>query len=319
MVSELISKYIWLIQTISGAGESGLSLGDISSKYERRYSIPYSRRTFNNHREAIEEIFGISIQCDRSTNRYSIKYSEDAMSEDSSVSWLINTFAVKNVLDLGKDRLSGRVSVEDTPSGQKFLLPLMKAMEDLCEVEIEYLKYNSKISETVHVQPFAIKEDKQRWYLIGYCEERAAGKDGKKLPNKDQKAWRIYSLDRIKSLTTTSVKFSVPKGFDVDDCFAQSYGPYLPDAGKKAVTIRFKATDSEAKYLRDLPLHRSQKEETPLKASRHIFSIRVFPNTDLIMEFCKRGARIEVLEPAEVREEVAKEIRKTNEIYNNKR
>jgi hypothetical protein len=118
MVSELISKYIWLIQTISSAGESGLSLGDLSSKYERRYSTPYSRRTFNNHREAIEEIFGISIQCDRSTNKYSIKYSEDALNEDSSVSWLINTFAVKNVLDLGKDRLSGRVSVEEMPSGR---------------------------------------------------------------------------------------------------------------------------------------------------------------------------------------------------------
>jgi len=121
------------------------------------------------------------------------------------------------------------------------------------------------------------------------------------------------------SVKQTEVTFSLPGGFDVDDCFAQSYGPYLPNDGRKAVTIRFRASDSEAKYLRDLPLHKSQKEESRKKDSEHIFSIRVIPNTDLIMEFCKRGSRVEVLEPAEVREKVAEEIKNANEIYCKKR
>lgn len=319
MISELISKYIWLIQTISSSGQSGLSLEDISNKYERRFSVTYPRRTFNNHREAIEAIFGIVIKCDRRTNKYSINYPEDAMDESSSTRWLINTFAVKNVLDLGKERLSGRVSVEESPSGEKNLLPLMKAMEEMMEVEIEYQKYKSTSSELLHVQPFALKQDKQRWYLAGYCEERAAYKEGNRSPNSDIRAWRVYSLDRIMSVKQTEVTFSLPGGFDVDDCFAQSYGPYLPNDGRKAVTIRFRASDSEAKYLRDLPLHKSQKEESRKKDSQHIFSIRVIPNTDLIMEFCKRGSRVEVLEPAEVREKVAEEIKNANEIYCKKR
>ncbi len=241
------------------------------------------------------------------------------MDESSSTRWLINTFAVKNVLDLGKERLSGRVSVEEAPSGEKNLLPLMKAMEEMMEVEIEYQKYKSTSSELLHVQPFALKQDKQRWYLAGYCEERAAYKEGNRSPNSDIRAWRVYSLDRIMSVKQTEVTFSLPGGFDVDDCFAQSYGPYLPNDGRKAVTIRFRASDSEAKYLRDLPLHKSQKEESRKKDSQHIFSIRVIPNTDLIMEFCKRGSRVEVLEPAEVREKVAEEIKNANEIYCKKR
>jgi predicted DNA-binding transcriptional regulator YafY len=241
------------------------------------------------------------------------------MDESSSTRWLINTFAVKNVLDLGKERLSGRVSVEEAPSGEKNLLPLMKAMEEMMEVEIEYQKYKSTSSELLHVQPFALKQDKQRWYLAGYCEERAISKEGNRSPNSDIRAWRVYSLDRIMSVKQTEVKFSLPGGFDVDDCFAQSYGPYLPNDGSKAVTIRFRASDSEAKYLRDLPLHKSQKEESRKKDSEHIFSIRVIPNTDLIMEFCKRGSRVEVLEPAEVREKVAEEIKNANEIYCKKR
>ena len=59
MVSELIGKYIWLIQIINASGGRGLSLRDITSRYERRYDQPYSRRTFNNHRQAILEVFGI--------------------------------------------------------------------------------------------------------------------------------------------------------------------------------------------------------------------------------------------------------------------
>ena len=56
MVAELIGKYIWLIQTLTATGGRGLTLKEISDKYERRYDQAYSRRTFNNHRLAIQEI-----------------------------------------------------------------------------------------------------------------------------------------------------------------------------------------------------------------------------------------------------------------------
>ena len=70
MVTELLQKYIWLVQTFIRAGERGLSLGEITDKWERRFDSEYSRRTFNNHREAVEEVFGIRIECNRSSNRY---------------------------------------------------------------------------------------------------------------------------------------------------------------------------------------------------------------------------------------------------------
>ena len=64
MVAELIGKYIWLIQTLTATGGRGLTLKEISDKYERRYDQAYSRRTFNNHRLAIQEIFGFDIVCE---------------------------------------------------------------------------------------------------------------------------------------------------------------------------------------------------------------------------------------------------------------
>lgn len=311
MVSELIGKYIWLVQSLIAAGGGGMTFKELNEKYSRRFEQAYSRRTFNNHRLAVADLFGIDIDCDRSTNRYFIPYSGDVLDNNESIGWLVNTFTVNSLLSLGKERLSGRVSVEEIPSGQKYLTAIMQAMEDGKELEIVYGKYSSDSSETLHVQPFAIKEHEKRWYLVAFCHERA-GADRR---NDDINAWRVYGLDRITSLQVTDVSFRMPKDFDVDGIFSQSYGIYFPKAGQKPVTIRFKVTDEEARYLRDLPIHRSQVEENAAKGDGRIFRIRVIPNRNLTMEFCRHAGRLEVIEPEEVRLSVKEELEKAYKQY----
>lgn len=311
MVSELIGKYIWLIQALTAAGEGGLTFKELNVKYSGRFGQSYSRRTFNNHRLAVADLFGIDINCDRSTNRYFIPYSGDVLDNNESIGWLVNTFTVNSLLSLGKERLSGRVSVEEIPSGQKYLTAIMQAMEDGKELEIVYGKYSSDSSETLHVQPFAVKEHEKRWYLVAFCHERA-GADRR---NDDINAWRVYGLDRITSLQVTDASFRMPKDFDVDGIFSQSYGIYFPKAGQKPVTIRFKVTDEEARYLRDLPIHRSQVEENAAKGDGRIFRIRVIPNRNLTMEFCRHAGRLEVIEPEEVRLSVKEELEKAYKQY----
>lgn len=311
MVSELIGKYIWLVQSLIAAGGGGMTFKELNEKYSRRFGQAYSRRTFNNHRLAVADLFGIDIDCDRSTNRYFIPYSGDVLDNNESIGWLVNTFTVNSLLSLGKERLSGRVSVEEIPSGQKYLTAIMQAMEDGKELEIAYGKYSSDSSETLHVQPFAVKEHEKRWYLVAFCHERA-GADRR---NDDINAWRVYGLDRITSLQVTDVSFRMPKDFDVDGIFSQSYGIYFPKAGQKPVTIRFKVTDEEARYLRDLPIHRSQVEENAAKGYGRIFRIRVIPNRNLTMEFCRHAGRLEVIEPEEVRLSVKEELEKAYKQY----
>ena len=82
MVTELLNKYIWLVNTFVRAGERGLSLDEICRRWESRFGSSYSRRTFNNHRMNVEEIFGIRIDCNRSTNRYFIDCSDDVSDEE---------------------------------------------------------------------------------------------------------------------------------------------------------------------------------------------------------------------------------------------
>ena len=293
MVTELLQKYIWLVQTFIRAGENGLSLSEIEDRWEERFDSSYSRRTFNNHREAVEEVFGIKIECNRSTNCYYIDYSEDVSDENAETAWLINTFTVNSMLSMGKQRLSGRVSVEDIPSGHKHLTSIMEAMTEGYEIRIEYQKYTSSKADVYTLRPYAVKEFAKRWYIIAYCKER--------------EGLRVYGLDHVKSMEVTGKKFKMKNGFDVDELFATSFGIYLP--GGKGQVITFRCSESEAKFLRDLPLHSSQ-EEVRKDGDSVIFSIFVCPDKNLIMEICKHGSRIEILSPAEVRDAVREELKK---------
>ena len=298
MVTELLQKYIWLVHTFIRAGQNGLSLNEIEDRWESRFDLPYSRRTFNNHRKAVEEVFGIRIECNRSTNRYYIDYSEDVSNANDESAWLINTFTVNNILSLGKQRLSGRVSVEDIPSGHLHLTGIMEAMTEGLEIEIDYQKYTAANAESLTLRPYAVKEFAKRWYLIAFCIER--------------NGLRVYGLDRVRDLRTTSRNFKMEKGFDVDDLFATSFGIYLPE--EKARTITFKVPERDALFLRDLPIHKSQTE-VERKDGYVTFSIFVCPDKNMLMEFCRYGSRLEVLSPVDIREKVASELISAANIY----
>lgn len=286
MVSELIDKYLYLIRILTEAGERGLTLEQISDRWERRYDAAYPRRTFNNHREAVGDIFGIEIACRRGENVYYIPQGMDALDSDRTRSWLVDTFTVNSLLTLGRERLSGRVSVERIPSGQNHLAPIMSAMLSDRVLEITYKKYTGNSSETLHVEPYAVKEEQKRWYLVGQCRERGA--------------LRVYGLDRIGTVTETQESFKMPGGFDVDRLFSESFGMYLAEDGQ-AELIRFRTDTTQAKYLRDLPLHPSQTETGTDRDGMVCFAIRVAVNEALLMELTRLGSKIEIISPEPLR------------------
>ena len=300
MVPELIDKYIFLVQTFVEAGDRGLSLEEVSRRWEDRYGQAYPRRTFLNHRAAIEEVFGISILCDRSTNRYRIDRGESAVDKREALDYLINTFTVNSLLTLGKERLSGRVSVEDIPSGQKWLTAVMQAMLEGDVLRITYKKYLSEEEDIRLIHPYAVKEFAKRWYLVAWS-----------LTNQ---ALRVYALDRTLSMERTGERFRMPRGFDVEELFDASYGIYLRSEGEEPVLVKLRTTLRESAYLQDLPLHPSQRL-VGMEGDRCIFALRLVPNPNFVMDLCKHGDRLEVLEPLSLRETVREEFKKALQLY----
>ena len=167
---------------------------------------------------------------------------------------------------------------------------------------ILYRKYLSEQAGVRTVRPYALREFAKRWYLVGYSEEAAM--------------LRVYALDRLLSVERTGARFKMPARFNVEESFAASYGMYLPEARQAPVLVKLRTTLREAAYLQDLPLHPSQTLVSQ-QGDHCEFALRLIPNPNLVMELCKHGAGLEVLEPASLRQAVKEALNKTLQLYEN--
>ena len=244
MTKDLFDKYIWLVDTIYRAGK--ITFEEINERWLRsRLSegedIPL--RTFHNWRIAIEQVFDININCNRKGGYYYYIENADDMQKGGIRNWLLNTFAVNNLIN-ESHHLKRRILFEEIPSGRKYLTTVIEAMRDGLELELYYQSYWYEEPSTYTLQPYCIKVFKQRWYVIGFCKER--------------NNIRTFSLDRIQQLTTLDAKFVYPKDFDPEAYFADYFGIMIEN--KKLETIRIKIYGMHVQYIRALPLHRSQCE-----------------------------------------------------------
>ncbi|MFZ4726385.1 MAG: helix-turn-helix transcriptional regulator [Paludibacter sp.] len=276
MASNLFNRYIWLVDTIYRSGK--ITLDDINQKWVRNSmseGTPIPNRTFHNHRIAIEEMFDISIGCNLSTYEYYIDNAED-MERGGVRSWLLNTFAVNNLIN-ECHKLKGRIQFEHIPSGQQYLTSIIEAMRDCVKVEIRYEPYWADAA-TFEIEPYFVKIFKQRWYVIGRSDKI-----------------RIYALDRITSLNVTTHAFKMPESFDPESYFQDCYGIiYRGDLKAEKVRLRFDA--SQSNYIRALPLHHSQQEiETTDEYA--VFEYFIKPTFDFKQEILLHGDAVEVLQP----------------------
>ena len=299
MTKDLFDKYIWLVDTIYRAGK--ITFEEINERWLRsRLSegedIPL--RTFHNWRIAIEQVFDININCNRKGGYYYYIENADDMQKGGIRNWLLNTFAVNNLIN-ESHHLKRRILFEEIPSGRKYLTPVIEAMRDGLEMELYYQSYWYEEPSTYTLQPYCIKVFRQRWYVIGFCKER--------------NNIRTFSLDRIQQLTTLDTKFVCPKDFDPEAYFADYFGIMIEN--KKLETIRIKVYGMHVQYIRALPLHRSQCEiETTEDYS--IFEYRMKPTLDFQQELLSRGADVEVLAPLTFREEMIQSVDKMSSLYN---
>ena len=299
MTRDLFDKYIWLVDTIYRAEK--ITFEEINKRWLRsRLSegedIPL--RTFHNWRKAIEQIFDININCNRKAGYYYYIENTEDIEKGGLRNWLLNTFAVNNLIN-ESHHLKNRILFEDIPSGRQFLTPIIEAMRDGLEIELHHQSFWYDEPHTYTIQPYCVKVFKQRWYVTGYCHER--------------NALRTFSLDRILSLTTSDIHFSLPKDFNGNNYFSDSFG-IITNETEHVDTIQIKVYGIHVLYVRALPLHHSQKEiKTTDEYS--IFELRLKPSFDFKQELLSRGADIEVISPLSFRKEMIDEVQQVVKRY----
>ena len=287
--SNLFNRYVWLVDTIYRRGkiifEEISDLWSRSALNETGEDLPL--RTFHNHRQAIEQMFDIIIDCDkRDGYTYFIENSDD-MEKAGVRAWLLNTFAVNRLIN-ESHKLKPRILFEQIPSGQRYLAPIIEAMRDELTMEMTYQSFWRDEPTTFEIEPYCVKVFKQRWYVVA----RSLYYD----------AIRIYSLDRIHSLRVTETLFKLPKDFCPESYFDQAFG-IIVDEGIEPCIVQLRVFGKQRKYLQTLPLHHSQYE-SDITENDSIFNYYLSPTFDFRQELLSHGDTIEVLSPKWFREEI---------------
>lgn len=130
MAANLIARYIWEVNALAKA-RHGLSLEELNEQWRDSYLYDDKdivRKTWWEHRNQIGVQFGIDIEFDKQNKRYFIK-SRNEINRPAIQEWLLDSFAVGNMLLQGKD-LRGRILCEHIPSGYEYLTEIIQAMRE---------------------------------------------------------------------------------------------------------------------------------------------------------------------------------------------
>jgi len=297
MAKNKINNLIWLVDTINRHGK--ISFAEINEKWlagdKERKEIPL--RTFHNHRRDIEDMFDINIECDKSTNSYYIDCDEGLLGSRLKM-WLLNSFSMNNILNESVG-LKQRILFEDIPSGIEYIEPITEAMRKGVQITVKYQPYYAAEPNEIQIEPYFLRLFRQRWYLIGESNEK--------------RDLRTYALDRMQGVEITDKRFSYPGSFSPKEYFRDSYG-IIKENDLKAMRTIIKATAYQSHYLRNLPLHESQRE-IERNAEYSLFELTLCPTFDLCQQLLSYGETIEVLEPTELREMMREKVGKMGEIY----
>lgn len=300
MASNQINKYVWLVDTIHRARK--ISFEEINRKWldsDLSEGVELPKRTFHKWRIAVEEMFGLSIENEQKGEfRYFIE-NESELSSGGMRTWILNTFTVSNLL-LSSKSMNGRILLEDIPSGQHYLSPVIEAMKENRRLEITYQSYWKDCAGKYEIEPYCVKLFKQRWYVVAHSMMHGN--------------IRIFALDRIVELQKLDNKFDYPKDFQPEEFFNGCYGIIACD-NTKIEKVELQVSGEQACYIRSLPLHDTQKEVFRCDGYS-IFQYALRPTFDFMQEVLAHGADVEVLAPLWFRQEVAEVANEMNKIYN---
>ena len=298
---DLFKQYLWLVDIIHRKRK--LTLDEINQlwlKTEMSEGLPIARSTFNRHRDAILDMFGVIIECDKKDGfRYYID-NEEVLEEDSIQNWMLSTLSVNSVLSESKG-VHSRILLERIPSDGDNLHKFIDAMKKGVRIRVNYRRYGEEASKSsMLLDPFFVRLFNKRWYgLVKFPEPTGL----------------LFTLafDRILSLELTNEKFSYPKDFDPAGWFHDCYG-IVRDSEVPVEKVIVRAYGKESHYLRDLPLHTSQNEIASTDEYSD-FELMLSPTADFFSPLLARGAAIKIMEPKWLSDEIRDLHQAAAELY----
>lgn len=255
----------------------------------------FSKRTLQRDIREIRNILGIDIVYSRQQKGYYIvqdDYSSElflkTIEEINSFSALKLTNSLASIVYLEKRK----------PKRSEFLPEIVQAIQKKRKIEFTYQKFGEDHSTIRQVSPLAIKEFKNRWYLIA--------EDGGTIKN--------FGLERMLRVETLTHRVESIQ-FNYDEKYQHCFGIVAPNADTPSKVI-ISVDQKQAAYLKSLPLHSSQTivSETEEEV---LIQLTVYITPDFVSELLSLGHFIHVIEPKELQQQLAESAAKITALYRN--
>jgi len=243
----------------------------------QEYNFIISKRTFQRDIEDIQSLYNIDIQYNFSSKVYYIDLDQQPEVNER----ILEAFDTFNALNIS-DRLSNHIHFEKRrPQGTENLYGLLHAIKNNFQIRFSYHKYwEDEMTERI-VEPYALKEFNNRWYVLAN-------------DLKDNQV-KSFALDRLSELEITKKPFQFPNNFNVNEHFKYCFGIISPNEHKpQEVILSFNAF--QGKYIKSLPLHSSQ-EVLKDDDDELIIKLTLFITHDFFMELLSYGENLKIIKP----------------------
>jgi predicted DNA-binding transcriptional regulator YafY len=259
-------------------------------------NIGFSKRTLQRDLKEIRNVFGIDIEYSKTNKGYYISQSE---TENMNFQRMIEAFDMFNSLNLAQD-LTPFIHLEKRrPQGTENLYGLLHAIKNKLKIKFTYQKFwEEEVSKRL-VEPYALKEFKNRWYILA----------------KDSKDNNIksFALDRLTNLEITTQHYQYPDNYSIEQNYRYCFGIISPN-GSDPQDIILSFDPFQGKYIKTLPLHETQEvlldndQETRIK-------LKLCLTHDLFMELLSFGDNMKVIEPKKLSDEIKEAHKKAYKQY----
>jgi proteasome accessory factor B len=175
---------------------------------------------------------------------------------------------------------------------------LVQALSQRRHVRIRYRSFAERKEIGTLLSPFRMLFRRRSWYVIGRSSLH--------------RAIRTFNVGRIVALELLETQYRIPPRFDLDRYLGDAWNLIREPDRPLAVRIRF--APLVASNVEEVRWHRSQQTEREPSGAL-LFRARVEGMQEIVWWILGYGEQAEVLEPPELRTEVARRIEAMRSLY----
>ncbi len=199
----------------------------------------------------------------------------------------------------GSSEISRRIRIlkmAARPTGEHFKT-VAGAVAQRQRLQINYYSRSSDTSTERELSPQRLVHYRDNWYLDAQCHLR--------------NSLRTFSLDAINSATSLDKSAINTPDDELDSYYASAYGIF---AGKPDKTALLQFNAEQARWVAGERWHPQQQGEWQTDGSYQL-QLPYSDPRELIMDILKYGPNVEVLEPLELRQQIASLHQQAADLY----